>query len=149
MIIVGRSVEQCAADAHHLIPMIDQITTALGTPQRVLADTGYRSEDNFHALTERGIDGYIAVGREGKPPPKLVSKLPATRAMHDKLRSEPGKRCYRRRKCIVEPAFGWIQATTLAFREFLLRGFDKVGAEWDLVCTALNLVRMAPRIAWR
>lgn len=148
-IIVGSDVQQCAADAHHLIPMVDQVTAILHSkPRRVLADTGYRSEDNFEALDARGIDGFVAVGREGKPPPKLVSKLPRTRAMLDKLRTKRGRQRYRRRKCVVEPPFGWIKSV-LGVAEFSLRGLAQVRAEWHLVCAALNLRRMASRMAWR
>ena len=30
----------------------------------------------------------------------------------------------------------------MRFRQFLLRGKNKVGGEWDLVCMAYNLKRM-------
>jgi hypothetical protein len=35
----------------------------------------------------------------------------------------------------------------LGFRQFSLRGLHKVQAEWKLVCAALNLRRMAVRLA--
>jgi hypothetical protein len=48
---------------------------------------------------------------------------------------------------LVEPPFGWIKAVQ-GFRQFLLRGIDKVSAEWNLVCSAMNLERMATRMEW-
>jgi hypothetical protein len=60
------------------------------------------------------------------------------------LKSEAGKAAYRRRKAIVEALNGWIKSV-LGFRQFSLRGLQKVRAEWRLVCLAMNLRRMA---AW-
>jgi hypothetical protein len=44
---------------------------------------------------------------------------------------------YRPRKQTVEPVFGQIKQAR-GFRQFLLRGFSKVGDEWALICTAHN-----------
>ena len=61
--------------------------------------------------------------------------------MQEKLRSEEGKQVYRLRKSTVEPVFGIIKEV-LGFRQFLLRGMQKVTLEWDLVCTAYNIKRL-------
>ena len=61
--------------------------------------------------------------------------------MQEKLRSEEGKQIYRLRKSTVEPVFGIIKEV-LGFRQFLLRGTEKVSLEWDLVCTAYNMKRL-------
>ncbi len=55
--------------------------------------------------------------------------------------------CDKKRKHLVEPVFGWIKAG-LGFRQFLLRGVDSVNAEWELICSATNLRRMAGRLRW-
>jgi hypothetical protein len=52
-----------------------------------------------------------------------------------------GGRGYRLRKQIVEPVFGQIKQA-MGFRQFLLRGLAKVQAEWTLVCTAHNLLKL-------
>ena len=49
---------------------------------------------------------------------------------------------YRVRKQVVEPVFGQIKAAR-GFRQFLLRGLDKVRGEWSLLCTAHNLLKLA------
>ena len=49
---------------------------------------------------------------------------------------------YRWRKQIVEPVFGQIKQAR-GFRQFLLRGLEKVKAEWALICTAHNLTKLA------
>ena len=49
---------------------------------------------------------------------------------------------YRRRKCTVEPVFGQIKAG-MGFRRFYYRGRQNVRSEWNLVCAAFNLRKMA------
>jgi transposase len=148
-IIVAAEITQSAADSNELLPVIEaaQANTLL-KPQEVLADAGYRSEKNFLDLEAREIDGYIAIGREGKD---LLSRqpdgsLPATRRMQEKCATESGKKRYARRKAIVEPVFGWAKAI-LGFRQFSLRGVKKVQAEWRMLCLVLNLRRMRTVLA--
>jgi hypothetical protein len=45
------------------------------------------------------------------------------------------------RKHTPEPVFGIIKSA-LGFRQFLLRGLDKVRGEWSLVTMACNLKRL-------
>jgi Transposase DDE domain len=49
---------------------------------------------------------------------------------------------YRLRKQVVEPVFGQIKQAR-GFRQFLLRGIEKVKAEWAMICTAHNLRKLA------
>ena len=142
-LIVGAEVTDCAADNGELIPLVDQAESVAGElPDRVLADTGYRSEAALVELEKRSVDAYVSLGREGKkaidPPDE---SHPASRRMLEKLSTEDGKKIYRRRKAIVEPVFGWAKAI-LGFRQFSLRGLEKVRGEWNLVSLALNLKRM-------
>jgi hypothetical protein len=48
---------------------------------------------------------------------------------------------YRLRKQVVEPVFGQIKQAR-GFRQFLLRGLEKVRAEWAMICTAHNLLKL-------
>ena len=64
-----------------------------------------------------------------------------TAAMDAKLKTPQGQAAYRKRKWIVEAPNGWIKSV-LGFRQFSLRGLEKVKAEFKLVCLALNLRRM-------
>jgi hypothetical protein len=61
--------------------------------------------------------------------------------MAAKFETEQGKIDYRKRKWIAEPPNGWIK-NVLGFRQFSMRGLEKVKAEFKLVCLALNLRRM-------
>jgi IS5 family transposase len=141
-LIVSTGLTQSAADVQELLPVLDTVEQINGQrAQQVLADAGYRSEDNFRRLEELGIDAVISLGREGKKPPDPTSRLEATRRMAEKLESPEGRQAYRTRKGTVEPVIGWIKQI-LGFRRFSLRGLRKVRAEWDLVCLAVDLRRM-------
>ena len=49
---------------------------------------------------------------------------------------------YRLRKQTVEPVFGIVKEA-MGFRQFHLRGIDKVNSEWLLLMSAYNLKRLA------
>ena len=84
----------------------------------------------------------MALGREGKSDRKIdAEKYPAKARMAERLKTPEGKAHYRRRKVIPEPVFGWIKQA-LGFRRFSMRGLERVKAEWDLICLAVNLKRL-------
>ena len=144
-LIVAQQVGQNAADHGVLLELVDEVERNTGSkPQRVLADAGYRSEENFAGLEGRQIEGLVALGREGRArrseQPKVAGA--ATARMRRRLAEPRGQQYYARRKGLVEPVFGWLKAR-LGFRQFSLRGLRKVQGEWSLVTLALNLRRMA------
>jgi transposase len=148
-IIVATHVTQNASDVQELEPLMDQIEEVLGAyPKKALADAGYRSESNFQGLEDRDIEGFVVFGREknGPPKPPDVSDEASVR-MAKKMKSARGKDVYRKRKYLGEPPFAWIKSV-MGFRQFSLRGVDKVGGEWDLACLAMNLKRMHRKIVW-
>ena len=61
--------------------------------------------------------------------------------MQEKVRSEEGRKIYRKRKQTVEPVFGIIKSV-IGLDQFLRRGFEAVNAEWNLVCAAYNMKRL-------
>ena len=148
-IIVAAGVEQSAAVNGSLLPMIDEAHRSTGVhPTHALADAGYKSEGNFRGLKERGITGYVPLGREGTRPAKNPSPdLDATHRMRRRMETKTGRNRYRRRKHIAEAPFGWIKGV-LGFRRFSLRGIESVRGEWNLVCAAMNLRRMGTAWAW-
>ena len=147
-IIVAAELTNCSSDAGALPPMLQAVRANLGAlPGQVLADTGYRAEAVFEALADSGCDLVVALGREGKRTLRLdAQRSPWTAAMAARLQTSQGKAAYRRRKWIAEPPNGWIK-NVLGFRQFSLRGLERVSAEWKLVCMALNLRRMAAMAA--
>ena len=140
-IIVAAEPDNVAPDARWLLPMIQAVEDNLGElPELGLADAGYRSEEN---LKNAPIELVVALGCEGKEHAELDAQgYPHTAAMAAKLQTDEGRAAYRKRKWIAEPPNGWIK-NVLGFRQFSLRGLHRVRAECKLVCTALNLRRMA------
>jgi transposase len=147
-IIVAADVTACAADTGELLKMETAATENLGGhPKELLADAGYKSEANFAELEKRGVRALVSLQRGESPPKEVPKKMPATRRMAARLKTARGRKRYRLRKSVVEPVFGWIKQV-LGFRSFHLRGRRKVKGEWNLVCMAMNLRRMAQSLAW-
>jgi len=148
-LILAAKVTQSASDHDELLPVLAEVRANVGElPRAVLADAGYRSEENLQSLEASAIDAYVALGREGKKSRlKNEEKHPATRRMKQKLETPEGRKRYSKRKSIVEPVNGWIKSV-LGFRQFSLRGLKKVSGEWTLVCLALNLRQLCPLLEW-
>jgi transposase len=154
LLIVGQSVTEAANDKKQLMPMLELIEQQSGQrPEAILADSGYCSEENLEQLEsvdqpERKIEGFIATGKQKHGEHRKRAKrgpLPkgATRAdrMKQKLKTKVGKAVYAARKCVVEPVFGQIKQAR-GFRQFLLRGKEKVKGEWALLCLTHNVLRL-------
>jgi len=138
-IIVAQSVNNCGSDAHQMIPLLKQIRDILRRQAReVSADSGYCSELNLKALHKRHIRGYVSTDSQRKH--QNVGRW--VQQMRQRLRRGGWRTRYRLRKQSVEPVFGQIKQAR-GFRQFLLRGQKKVAAEWSLLCTAHNLLKMA------
>lgn len=146
-VIVAERVTNSATDRGQLAPMVKLIKENTRRQAKELsADGDYCSEANLKELSRRHIRGYVSTGRHyqsdesGKrtPPP------PGTRArrMWQRIRQARHRSRYRLRKQVVEPVFGQIKMAR-QFRQFLRRGLVNVAAEWTLVCTAHNLLKLA------
>jgi transposase len=143
-IIVEHGLTPGTSDQDQLVALVDGIESNLGRkPAEASADAGYCSEANLAALEARGINAYVATGRAKHPADakrRVGGEL--TQAMRRKLKRAGWRSRYRLRKQIVEPVFGQIKQAR-GFRQFLLRGVEKVRAEWAIVCTAHNLLKLA------
>jgi len=133
-----------------LRPMLERIIELNGrTPAELSADAGYASEANFAALAEAGVYAVIALRRyrhdeppDADPAPARASnRWPHRNQMRERLATQEGKDKYKLRKQTVEPVFGQAKAAR-GFRQFLRRGQQAVSAEWSLVCTAGNLLKL-------
>lgn len=149
-LIVGQTLSNHVNDRQEALPTVDAIPPELGQPSAAALDAGYFSQDNIQGLSDRGIDPYIATGRDPhnrgwrtffaqvvEPPANASLK----EKMAYKLRTEIGQAIYRLRKSTVEPVIGIIKEV-LGFRQFSLRGLSAVAGEWSLVCLAFNLKRL-------
>jgi transposase len=150
LLIVACSLSNHPHDKAEAEPTLAALSPQLGQVDAAALDNGFFSPTNIHACLERGIEPYIAPGRQahhprwqtffataGAPPPENASpKL----KMAFKLQTEPGREIYRLRNCTVEPVLGIIKEV-LGFRQFWLRGLWAAAGEWSLVCLAFNLKR--------
>ena len=148
-LIVGQALTQQANDKQQLIPMIERVREQAGQKvQQVLADSGYCSEENLRKAAKKKVDLYVATGKQkhnqpvpSSPRGRIPKSATLVEQMKRKLMSKAGQGIYARRKTIVEPVFGQIKQAQ-GFRQFLLRGVDKVRSEWALVCATHNMLKL-------
>ena len=153
LLVVATDVVQAANDKQQLEPMVEKLKALpeeLGKPETLLADNGYFSAANVTACAAANIEPLIATGREPHHP-SLAERFAAApaapqdptpvQAMAHRLKTPEGKQLYALRKQAPEPVFGIIKSV-LGFRQFLLRGLDRVRGEWSLVTMAWNMKRM-------
>ena len=151
-LIVGQAVTQETNDKKQLMPMITTIERQSGdTPTQLLADAGYCSDANLAAIADTSIDAYISTRKQKhgersvRPGPCPRGPLPTTATRVDrmsrKVHTKAGATVYAARKAIVEPVIGQIKQAR-GFRQFLLRGIEKVRGEWSLVCTTHNILKL-------
>jgi transposase len=153
LLVVAAEVVQAANDKQQLQPMLNKLAVlpgALGNVETLLADNGYFSAANVTACAAAGIDPLIAMGRQPHhpslaerfedtpPPPENPTPV---EAMAYQLKTPDGRKLYALRKQVPEPVFGIIKSV-LGFRQFLLRGLDRVQGEWSLVTMAWNMKRL-------
>jgi len=151
LLIVAPSLSNHPNDQREVEPTLAALSPELGQPTAAALDNGYFSPTNVQALEARGIEPYIATGREPhakswrsffdeQPEPPLANAS-LKEKMAYKLRTDIGQAIYRLRKCTVEPVIGIIKEV-LGFRQFSLRGLTAAAGEWVLVCLAFNLKRL-------
>jgi len=163
LLVIAAEVVQATNDKEQVAPMLDQLAAlpgTLGQADNLLADNGYFSAANVEACNAAGIEPLIATGRQPHYPPlaercatEPAASDPPTaenpppepptpvEAMTRRLKTTQGRALYAQRKCIPEPVFGIIKSV-LGFRQFSLRGLDKVRGEWNLVTLAWNMKRI-------
>jgi len=146
----AQEVSAAPPDVQRLVPMLEQIVALNGeAPRELSVDAGYASEANFSALSEVNVTAYIALRRYHHDEPPGADPAPAhssgrwpeRRAMRERLATADGKARYKLRKQTVEPVFGQIKAAR-GFRQFLRRGLPSVQAEWAMLCTVHNLLKL-------
>jgi transposase len=147
-LIVGQRVTQAANDKQQMVPLVEAIEEQSGQkPEGVLADNGYCSDENLKYLARKRMEGFVATGKQKHrqrrepcqrgPLPKEASRV---ERMERKLETKVGAAVYATRKFIVEPVFGQIKQAR-GFRQFLLRGIEKVRGEWALICMTHNILK--------
>jgi transposase len=150
-LITHRHITQSGNDKQEIEPALRWFTQHPELkPPAMLADTGYFSEANIEQCENEKIIPYISFGKEQHNQPleerfKKEGLLPdnptVVEKMKHRLQSKEGKAIYAQRKSTIEPIFGIIKHI-MGFRQFMLRGLEKVKGEWNLICLAYNLKRL-------
>jgi len=154
MLILGHYVTDHANDKRELVPAVASVAAEVRQPGTVCADTGYFSEAAVNTIEDsgKGPTVYCALERqshhrtvrdlERKPLPEAPAATATVKEkMAHRLKTAEGHSQYKKRKETIEPAFGIIKSR-LGFRQFLMRGLEKVGTEWNLVTLAYNMKRL-------
>jgi Transposase DDE domain len=153
LLVVAAGVVQAPNDKQQLEPMLGKIAelpAELGKVGELLADNGYFSEGNVNACAAAGIEPVIAMGREAHHPtlaersaqdPTAPENPNPVEAMRHRLQTKAGKKRYALRRQTPEPVFRIIKSV-IGFRQFMLRGLNKVRGEWSLLTMAWNMKRM-------
>lgn len=153
-IIIAADVTNQTNDVQQIVPMLEQSLANLElagvkqTPQQVTADAGYFSGPNVTAVEEMKIDPFIATQRlkhneqiPAAPKGRIPNALTPKQKMARKLRTKKGRETYSKRKGMIEPVFGQIKGVR-GFRQFFMRGLEKMQGEWTLVCLTHNLLKL-------
>ncbi len=148
-IIVAAEVSSQPSDKGQASPMMQQVKENTGKrPREMSADAGYFSSDEVTKLTTTGIDVYMPPDKmhhtyklPAAPRGRIPQSLSIADRMRRKLRTKRGKKRYGLRKELPEPVFGQIKQAR-GFRQFLLRGKEKVRGEWRLVCAGHNVLKL-------
>ena len=140
-VIVATGVTNRPRDIGQFLPMVDAVRKNTGRrPGVTVVDNGYLTEANLKEMKRRRQRCLVAVGREGKKP----SSWPEgryTRRMHRIMRLPWARAIYNHRKTQGERPFAEIK-NRLRMRRFALRGRANIRGEWNLVCSAANLLTL-------
>ena len=156
LLIVANRLSDHPNDKQEAVPTLEAIPPQLGQPEAGAMDNGYFSAHNIAEFEARGVEPYIAPGRQAHhrcwqdyfkdpaaPPP---AEATPKEKMAYKLQTDIGQAIYGLRQCTVEPVLGIIKEV-LGFRQFSLRGLLKAAGEWNLVCIGYNLKRLHTLLA--
>jgi len=157
-LMVGQRVSQAPNDKQELVPDLRAIPAQTGSLSAVLVDSGFYSEQAVSQIEQPGAVApsgtlvYAAMEKTGhhrsvsdlekqaEPEPPAAGAS-VSEVMRHRLKTAAGKARYQLRQQTVEPVFGIIKSA-MGFRQFLLRGREKVSLEWELVCLAYNFRRL-------
>jgi transposase len=154
MLVVATTLTQAPNDKQQVEPILKVLqeqAPKLGEAKTLIADTGYCSENNIKACEQAKIEPLLSVARQDHhphwrerftQPAALAEDATPMQAMTHRLSTVSGRAAYAIRKQTVEPVFGIIKSV-MGFRQFSMRGLRKVTGEWNLVCLAWNVKRMA------
>jgi len=149
-VIVAAGLSQHANDVEEVEPILDILEENLGgIPHHtaITTDAGYFSETNLMLFEDALLNPFMATQKmkHAEVPPQVRGRIPQDMTPKDRMRrklcTKKGQEIYSKRKSTVEPVFGQIKQAR-GLRQFLLRGYENVSAEWQMWCLSHNLLKM-------
>lgn len=152
-LVLGARVTTNVNDRRELMADVDAIPASVGTATGVLADKGYVTGGEVVQLQQRGKEVLVATKTRGRRRhdfrPSVAPRLGQRRqvraewvaAMRKKTAQPEDNARYGLRQQAVEPVIGIVKQG-MGFRQFVLRGIDKVQGEWSLVMLAYKCKRL-------
>ncbi len=149
-VIVAAGLSQHANDVEEVEPILDILEENLGgIPHHtaITTDAGYFSETNLMLFEDALLNPFMATQKmkHGEVLPQVRGRIPQDMTPKDRMRrklcTKKGQEIYSKRKSTVEPVFGQIKQAR-GLRQFLLRGYENVSAEWQMWCLSHNLLKM-------
>ena len=151
LLIVASALSNHPNDSQEAEPTLAAIAPVLGIPEAAALDAGYFGPATLAACAKRGIEPYIATGRDphhanwqqrvaplSTPPPEEASSQVK---MAYKLKTALGKAISGARKCTARTG-DWHHQGGVGLPPILgCRGEQAAAGEWCLVCLAFNLKR--------
>jgi transposase len=153
-LIVATEVVRDTSDLQQLAPMVNKSLGNGCRAKRVIVDTGYENIRQIRAVQKQHrLKILCPPTKVANANPENLGKRPWRRMskrfrelMRQKLKTRRGRALYALRGSTIEPIFG-ILKSTLGFREFRLRGLEKVRIEWTLLALAFNCNRLLRRVS--
>jgi transposase len=153
-IILAADLTQQANDSGQLAPMITSALNELGQagigerPGTVLADGGYWNSAQIAALGQAGMTVIVPTKSATRTKARTLSPRqgPEAQRIQALLDSSEGRALYRQRQHIIETVF----ARTKCLRgitRFQRRGLAACRAEWRLIATGHNLLKLHTALA--
>ena len=149
-VIVAANLSQNANDIDEVEPILEILEENLGgIPQKmaITTDAGYFSETNLMLFEDALLNPFMATQKmkHGEELPQFRGRIPNDITPKDRMRrklcTKRGQEIYSKRKSTVEPVFGQIKQA-MGLRQFSLRGFENVSAEWQIWCLSHNLLKL-------
>lgn len=153
-LILSKYVTAHVNDKLELMPCVESVDPLVRNITDVLGDTGYYSQKAVESVENNGDGPTVYCAMQKTSHHRTVEDLEKKSEpvappegsdikdiMEHRLKTKVGKERYKLRKETVEPVFGIIKHV-MKFKQFLLRGEEKVGLEWDLMTLAYNIKRL-------
>lgn len=146
-IVLAAAVTHEANDRRQLRPMLAKTEANLaqisaGPVGVLVADTGYWNERELAEVDQDSAELLVATQESrGRMSTGRSRATTSMRAMQHKLRTKRGRRLFARRAQIVEPIFAEVKGPRRTTR-FMRRGITACDAEWKLLCTTNNLLKL-------